>query len=82
MHNQLHTPYVTTAHAVDSNGAIFMAQRHECEGEAPWALVLNTDATEEKDNEEGLNELQERLNTEAELLNDNYGSCNYGVVEI
>lgn len=30
MHNQLHTPYVTTAHAVDSNGAIFMAQRHEC----------------------------------------------------
>ena len=30
MHNQLHTPYVTTMHAVDGNGAIFMAQRHEC----------------------------------------------------
>lgn len=30
MHNQLHTPCVTTMHAVDGNGAIFMAQRHEC----------------------------------------------------
>ena len=30
MQNQLHTPYVTTMHAVDCNGAIFMAQRHEC----------------------------------------------------
>lgn len=54
----------------------------DCEGEAPWALVLNTDATEEKDNAEGLNELQERLNTEAELLNDNYDTPKYGVVEI
>lgn len=56
---------------------------HGCEeGEAPWVLVLNTDATGEKDNEEGLNELQERLNTEAELLNDNYDTSKYGVVEI
>lgn len=54
----------------------------DCEGEAPWVLVLNTDATGEKDNEEGLNELQERLNTEAELLNDNYDTSKYGVVEI
>ncbi len=54
----------------------------DCEGGVPWVLVLNTDATEEKDNAEGLNELQERLNTEAELLNDNYGTSKYGVVEI